>query len=214
MPDTNRSPDRIEKLARRSRWAALVGAGGLLVFVLSLGLGAYYLDHFSGRIAVLQDSIDSLDAVMETRFRQVNQLSERADSLRALNNSLRAAFEKLNPDQMQQIIAAAEEATQSAERRPTAWIQVGNEEQRDAARRMGALLKQERFGGFLVPGIETVERLPKDEQIRVFNAGDMALARTVRDSLAANGFTFTIQDLSARYDVKPGILEFWFAAPG
>jgi spore coat polysaccharide biosynthesis protein SpsF (cytidylyltransferase family) len=59
-----------------------------------------------------------------------------------------------------------------------------------------------------------VERLPKDEQIRVFNAEDMALAQAVRDSLAANGFAFTIQDLSTRYDVKPGILEFWFASPG
>lgn len=214
MPDANQSPDRIEKLARRSWWAALVGAGGLLVFVFSLGFGGYYLDQFSGRIEVLRAEVDSLDAVIASKWERIDQLREQEDSLQALNDSLEAGFEQLSPGQVQQIIAAAEEATQSAERRPTAWIQVGNEEQRDAARRMGALLKQERFGKFRVPGIETVEHLPKNEQIRVFNSEDMELARAVRDSLAANGFVFTIRDLSARYDVKPGILEFWFSSSG
>lgn len=79
---------------------------------------------------------------------------------------------------------------------------------------MGNLLKQEGFGGFRVPGIETVERLPKNRQIRVFNAEDVGLAETVRDSLYTNGFEFTVQDLSDRYDVEPGILEFWFSSPG
>ena len=220
MPDANQPPDRIEKLARRSWWAALVGAGGLLVFVLSLGFGTYYLDQVSGRVEALRDSISSLEAEKEVKLAQVNQLrmreknlSRRVDSLQALSDGLSAAFGDLSPDQMQQIVVAAEEATRSAERQPTAWIQVANEEQREDARRMGALLKQEQFGGFRVPGIETVERLPENKQIRVFNPEDMALARTAREALAAEGFVFTIRDLSTRYDVEPGFLEFWFSAP-
>ena len=220
MPDASQSPDRIEKLARRSWWAALVGAGGLLVFVLSLGFGTYYLDQVSDRVEVLHDSIASLEAEKEVKLAQVNQLrtreknlSRRVDSLQALSDGLSAAFGDLSPDQMQQVVAAAEEATRSAERQPTAWIQVANEAQREEARRMGALLRQEPFGGFRVPGIETVDRLPENKQIRVFNPEDMALARTVRDALAAEGFVFTIQDLSMRYDVEPGFLEFWFASP-
>jgi len=220
MPDANQSPDRIEKLARRSRWAALVGAGGLLVFVLSLGFGTYHLDQISGRVEALRDSISSLEAEKEVKLAQVNQLrtreknlSRRVDSLQALSDGLSAAFGDLSPDQMQQIVAAAEEATRSAERQPTAWIQVANEEQREDARRMGVLLKQEQFGGFRVPGIETVERLPENKQIRVFNPEDMAPARTAREALAAEGFVFAIRDLSARYDVEPGFLEFWFSAP-
>lgn len=195
MSDIDPASDQIDQLVRSLKWSALVGAAGLLVFVLSLGFGAYYLNQLSDEIEARQESIDSLDTEIDSKWRRIDQLREKGDSL-------------------QKIIASRQEAAHTTEQRPTAWIQVATEEQREAARKMGALLKQEGFGKFRVPGIETVERLPNNKQIRVFNSADMDLARRVRNSLAEEGFVFKVRDLSSRYDVESGVLEFWFSSPG
>lgn len=209
MPNTNESSDRIEKLARRSWWAALVGAGGLLVFVLSLGFGSYYLNRLAEKVKTYQETADSLRETADSLDAVVTLRMGRIGELRGEENSLRREI-----DSLQALIAGVEETVQTTGQQPTAWIQVANEAQHEDARRMGGLLKQKQFGGFRVPGIETVERLPKNKQIRVFNAKDMELAKRVRDSLGANGFEgFIVKDLSDRYDMEPGILEFWFASP-
>lgn len=203
MSDTNQSKpsgDRAEQLARTSRWAAVVGAGGLIVFVLSLGFGSYYLSQIADEVErardsveVLQDTLDQLDAVIVSRRKRIDQLRREEDSLQAR-------------------IGEMEGTPQATERRPTAWIQVGGKEQRIRAQKMGDVLAQERFGSFRVPGIETVESLPQNNQIRVFHPSDMERAKKVRDSLAEEGFVFNVRDLSGHYEADPGIFEFWFSA--
>jgi hypothetical protein len=69
--------------------------------------------------------------------------------------------------------------------------------------------------GFVVPGVENVSgkaELPKNTNVRYFNAEDKPAAEAIAELLREKGVAGAYASNVTRYKVKPGSLEVWFSA--
>lgn len=98
--------------------------------------------------------------------------------------------------------------------KPQIFIQIGNERDRDAARRLQAALAAK---GYVAPGVELVANSPSTSSLRCFKKADCSLAPALAGLV--NGLLaqpqVSVADFSGRYEtsptIRPGQYELWFS---
>lgn len=211
MPDTDSSSSYNQLLARRSRQAAILGAGSLLIFVLSLGYGTYQLRQYRHTADTLQDSVDVLQTKINSGIERLQSLRVKIDSLQVIKQNLVQGIRERNPALAEKLLKRAVDSAQAAGRRPTVWIQVGEPSQRKHAQKIADQLSEQ---GIKVPGTEMVGALPSTAQIRFFQDSSDSLATLIRKVLEQEGYDFRPRNLSDQYEgVGPNTIEIWFPSP-
>lgn len=205
--------DRIDKLSRASRRSALIGALGLLVFLGALAFGTLELNAVSDELSAKRAQLDSLRDVIVSTEGQILQQRQALDSLRFVEKELYGELASIDAARASRTVEMAVDSLAAMRQRPQVWIHIAREAQRPAAREVQQLLEQ---AGMAVHGIERVDRAPRTAQLRIFRDAEQAGARAIQRLLAAEGYRFTLENLTRAYSKKdlswlrPGHFELWF----
>jgi HEAT repeat protein len=92
------------------------------------------------------------------------------------------------------------------------YFHIGNEAQREAARRLASAVRTSLGQELVVPGIEKVPG-PSQSELRFFKKAERQDAEKIAETLRAMGVPVEVRDLSARYEgspqVRPQHFELW-----
>jgi hypothetical protein len=227
VPERKLNLGRLERIQRLLQYgAALV----LLVFLVLIGLALFELRGLYGQI-------DERKAELKRVNDEVTQKEQSLKALQSANGVLSKvadAYTEEHPEKADEVKDAVRDAVETsiaqsavqggqpseatAKVPPRVYIQIMRAGQR---RRAAEVARQLQAKGFLVPGIENMERKGRDSQpnsdVRFYDGDEMADADTKEIRSVLDGFGLRLSDKKLHGSVRPRQYELWlgddFAAP-
>ena len=236
---TPQAPARKLNLGRLERLQRLLQIGAVLVLLVFVALIALSWTQLRGINAQTESARQELEKKRQDLAAVTGELEQKQKALKAVQSvnsvlsNVADAYKEEHPEKAELVTNAVRQAveasitqsagqdgprTQSAEQvPPRVYIQIMRGGQRARAAEVARRLQAE---GFLVPGIENMERKERPQpasDVR-FNPGDeMAAADTKKIHAVLGNFGTKLREVKLSADTRPRQYELWlgedFAAP-
>ena len=208
---------RLETIQRLLQYgAALV----LVVFLALIAFSWFQLRGINRQIDDKRAELQSAYEILQAKRKEIDELQARNGSLQKLNGVLADATRSIgkeNPEQANEIKRTVEESIKQTDEAsqvpPRVYIQISREDQR---KRAGEMARQLEAKGYVVPGIENVEkkaRVQPVSEIRYYQS-DATAQRDVKDiGTILDGAGVKLgpsQLLKNPGNVRPRLYELWF----
>jgi len=188
-----KAQDKMESLAKRSRWASLIG----LALVVGMLIYSSYMLYSQQRLLEMKRAqIKDLNTVIEKTKQQIEQkrkdLAECVIQLDDINKKLEASRYLLAKQAASEAAAAMPDTSLTG---ATVYIHIQDSEQQEIAMAVGARLQA---AGFSIPADPIlVKEGTKSNQVRYFHPEDLHKAKEIVMLLDSMGVPAIMNDLSA-----------------
>ncbi len=206
-------PGNLEKLAKRSRWASIIG---LTLVVVALLVSTYLLYTQQQLLERKRAQIKDLNTVIERTQKQVEQkrkdLAECVIQLDDINKKLEASRYRLAKQAASEAAAASPDTSLTS---ATVFIHIQDGKQQEIAMAVGARLQA---AGFSIPANPIlVKESTKSNQVRYFHPDDLNEAKKIVVLLDSMGLPAIMNDLTTEYDKSQMMaarhFELWLGRP-
>ena len=210
-----------ERLAHKSRNAAIISLAGFLIVLASIGYSFWTIHQLEGRKAELQSEIHTTRAELENLRSEIGKLTETRTKLQNDIQQMQITFNRIGLQLATGNVGAAKQvlATQSTmdtaskELPPLVYIQLRSEAQRDLYAKCAGSLKE---AGFRVPNAEILpDKGPQRTEVRYFREAEISeaekIAEIIRKWPVGEVKSVYVRGYETSKLVKPHQFEVWFA---
>ncbi len=171
----------------------------VLATVVTIAL-ALYIPRLIQKKVQLESDISKLNE-------QKADLEKRTE---AAKSAYRSLANNLDPEQAQKAIEQSLKSNpQAAAILPRVFIHIRAASQGSGAKQVAGTLRQQ---GYIVPGIQMVNKGPDETQVRYFHGTDQKEAKNIADLLVGSGVKDVKPELIGGHeDIRPRQYEIWFA---
>lgn len=225
--------DQIERMERSSKAALPFTAVGIAAVLIALFVGAFQLNRAQAErralleeIQVLEERKAELLGIAARIEREIADLQDQVGDLAAQATNVSeipqadetsrqyALLElKGEADRIQQSLAFANQSLyQVTGTVSRVFFHIGEESQRTAAQRLGIALRQQT--GVLVPGVERIDTMPRNSELRYLRRADASEAQSIGAALVGLGLPVEVKYVAGHEDnpaVRARTFELWIA---